>query len=80
MTTTVTNDNFQAEVLDSKDVVLVDFYADWCGPCQGMLPAVNELSENAPSGTKVVKLALCTKVYNNHLSTSKHKKNHLKLN
>lgn len=56
MATNITNDNFQAEVLDSKDIVLVDFYADWCPPCQAMMPAVTELADNAPAGTKVVKL------------------------
>lgn len=56
MAQTVNNDTFKAEVLDASEVVLVDFYADWCGPCQGMLPAVTELAENAPAGTKVVKV------------------------
>jgi len=56
MTTVVNTANFQDEVLGSSDIVLVDFYADWCGPCQGMLPIVDEIAENSPAGTKIVKL------------------------
>ena len=36
--------NFQDEVLNSELPVLVDFYADWCGPCKMMSPVVDELS------------------------------------
>lgn len=44
----ITQDNFQKEVLDSKGVVFVDFYADWCGPCKVTEPIVEELAkENA---------------------------------
>lgn len=35
------------EVVDSYDVVLVDFYADWCGPCQMMEPAIEALAEQS---------------------------------
>lgn len=56
MANTVNNDNFKAEVLEASEAVLVDFYADWCGPCQGMLPVVNDMAENPMAGTKVVKV------------------------
>ena len=40
----VTKDNFKQEVLDYKGKVLVDFYADWCGPCKMTSPIIDELS------------------------------------
>ena len=41
----VTKDTFQQEVLESKIPVLVDVWAEWCGPCQMVLPIVEELGE-----------------------------------
>ena len=41
----VTTDNFEAEVLQADQPVLVDFFADWCGPCQMVGPLVEQLSE-----------------------------------
>ncbi len=38
-------DNFKEEVLNYKELLLVDFYADWCGPCKMMSPILDELSE-----------------------------------
>lgn len=40
-----TSDNFQQEVLESKEPVMIDFYADWCGPCQMMGPVVANFAE-----------------------------------
>ncbi len=43
--TTITTDNFEEEILKSDKTTLVDFYADWCGPCQMMSPIIDEISE-----------------------------------
>src|SRR3989344_748038 len=40
-----TQSSFQKDVLDDKDTVFVDFYADWCGPCKVTSPLIDELSE-----------------------------------
>ncbi len=52
----VTKENFQKEVLESKVPVLVDFYADWCGPCKMMTPIVDALAEEAGDAYKVCKV------------------------
>ncbi len=41
----ITNENFQNEVLNSNKTVLLDFYADWCGPCRMVGPIVSEIAE-----------------------------------
>ena len=48
--------NFQAEVLESKEPVLVDFFAPWCGPCQQMMPVIEELSAAFAGKVKIGKL------------------------
>lgn len=51
-----TDVNFQKEALDSKLPVLVDFYADWCGPCKMVAPIVSELAEEYDGIFKIGKL------------------------
>ena len=48
-------EHFEKEVLQSEKPVLVDFYADWCGPCQMMGPVVEEIS-NEVNDAKVCKI------------------------
>ena len=55
MATVVTDENFDEEVLKGG-VVLVDFYADWCGPCQMIAPVIEELAGEYEGKAKVVKL------------------------
>ena len=51
-----TEENFDAEVLKSDIPVLVDFYADWCGPCKMMMPVVEKLAETYDGKVKVGKV------------------------
>ena len=50
-----TIENFENEVLKADRPVLVDFYADWCGPCRMMLPIVEQIADEHPE-YKVVKV------------------------
>lgn len=49
MLTKLSKENFEQEVLQSKEKVLVDFYADWCTPCQMLMPKVEEFAEENPN-------------------------------
>ena len=53
---TVTDANFDEEVLQSETPVLVDFWAEWCGPCKAIAPVVDELAEEYDGKVKFAKL------------------------
>ncbi len=48
--------NFESEVLNSEKIVLVDFYADWCGPCRMMSPVIDSIAEELGENIKVGKV------------------------
>ena len=52
----ITDDTFQSEVLDSDQPVLVDFWADWCGPCRMIAPSVEQIAADYDGKIKVGKV------------------------
>ena len=53
---TITKENFENEVLKSDKPVLLDFWADWCGPCKMLSPIISQIAERYESNVKVGKV------------------------
>jgi thioredoxin 1 len=64
----VTDLDFQKEVIESEHTVVVDFSAEWCGPCKIMVPVLNDLAGELEGKVKVVKID----VDNNPVTTAKY--------
>jgi thioredoxin 1 len=52
----VSDDTFESEVLNASEPVVVDFWAEWCGPCRMIAPALEEISSELAGKVKIVKL------------------------
>jgi thioredoxin 1 len=52
----ITDDTFEAEVVNAEKPVLVDYWADWCGPCKMIAPILDEIAEEYKDKVKIAKL------------------------
>lgn len=55
-TNTITDASFEEDVLKSSEPVVVDFWAEWCGPCKMIAPALEEISEEMAGQVKITKI------------------------
>lgn len=64
----VTDKTFDAEVLKSETPVVVDFFAEWCGPCRNMAPALEQVASEMTGKVKVVKVDVdqCPEITNKY--------------
>ncbi|BDZ48672.1 thioredoxin-1 [Frondihabitans sucicola] len=54
--TAVTDASFEADVLNSDETILVDFWAEWCGPCRAVSPILDQIASEHSDKIKIVKL------------------------
>ena len=61
-TVNVTDDNFDTEVLKSSKPIVVDFWAEWCGPCKQIAPTLEEISEEMSDQVIIAKLNIDSEI------------------